>query len=108
MANVLHGSACTTPRIRAELQRSKVETSTLVQRYGLNRTTATKLRPAPPLLICPWGQRSAEVLDCKGEAKGRCQDSQVSVQSETEATGEMTSDQNTHLYPYCMNSRRNL
>ena len=44
MANMLHGSARTTPRIRAELQRPKEKTSTLAQRYGLSRTTVTKWR----------------------------------------------------------------
>ena len=41
MANMLHGSARTTPGIRAELQRSKEKTSILAQQYGLSRTTAT-------------------------------------------------------------------
>jgi len=44
MANMLHGSARTTPRIRAELQRSQEKTSVLAQRYGLSRTTVTKWR----------------------------------------------------------------
>ena len=44
MANVLHGSARTTPRVRAELQASKEKTSVLAERYGLSRTTVTKWR----------------------------------------------------------------
>ena len=44
MANMLHGSTRTTPRIRAELQRSKEKTSVLAKRYGLSRTTVTKWR----------------------------------------------------------------
>lgn len=36
MAELLHGSARTTPRVRAELQASKESTRTLAKRYGLN------------------------------------------------------------------------
>jgi hypothetical protein len=42
MAGVLHCSARTTPRVRAELQASKETTSVLARRYGLIRTTVTK------------------------------------------------------------------
>ena len=44
MAGSLHGSARTTPRVRAERQASKEETSTLAERYGLSPTTVTKWR----------------------------------------------------------------
>src|ERR1700709_2280013 len=44
MAGSLHGSARTTPRVRAELQASQEKTSTLAQRYGLSRTTVSKWR----------------------------------------------------------------
>jgi len=44
MAGSLHGSARTTPRVRAELQTSKETSSALAQRYGLSRTTVTKWR----------------------------------------------------------------
>lgn len=44
MAGVLHGSAPTTPRVRAELQASKETTSVLARRYGLSRTTVAKWR----------------------------------------------------------------
>ncbi len=44
MAAVLHGSARTTPRIRAELQRSKESTRTLAARYQLNPKTVAKWR----------------------------------------------------------------
>ena len=44
MAGSLHGSARTTPRVRAELQASKETTSSLAERYGLSRTTVTKWR----------------------------------------------------------------
>ena len=44
MAGSLHGSARTTPRVRAELQASQEATSILAQRYGLSRTTVAKWR----------------------------------------------------------------
>jgi len=44
MASVLHGSARTTPRIRAELQAAKESTRTLAVRYGLNAKTVAKWR----------------------------------------------------------------
>ena len=44
MAGSLHGSARTTPRIRAELQTSQETTGTLARRYGLSRTTVAKWR----------------------------------------------------------------
>ncbi|KQU54816.1 integrase [Bosea sp. Leaf344] len=44
MAGVLHGSARTTPRVRAELQASQETTSVLARRYGLSRTTVAKWR----------------------------------------------------------------
>lgn len=44
MANVLHGSARTTPRIRAELQASKESSRVLAGRYGLNPKTVLKWR----------------------------------------------------------------
>jgi len=44
MASVLHGSARTTPRIRAELQASQESSRTLAARYGLNPKTVSKWR----------------------------------------------------------------
>ena len=55
MGNMLHGSARTTPRIRAELQRSKEKTSTLAERYGLSRTTGTKWRARTTTSDAPMG-----------------------------------------------------
>ena len=37
MASVLHGSARTTPRIRAELKAAKAPARLLASKYGLNR-----------------------------------------------------------------------
>src|SRR3954453_7485220 len=44
MAAGLHGSARTTPRVRAELQRSQATTRGLAARYGLNPKTVAKWR----------------------------------------------------------------
>jgi transposase-like protein len=44
MAVGLHGSARTTPRVRAELQTSQAPTRTLAARYGLNPKTVAKWR----------------------------------------------------------------
>lgn len=44
MAGSLHGSARTTPRVRAEFQASQEATSSLAQRYGLSRTTVAMWR----------------------------------------------------------------
>ncbi len=44
MGSVLHGSARTTPRIRAELQASQESSRTLAARYGLNPKTVRKWR----------------------------------------------------------------
>jgi hypothetical protein len=57
MANVLHGSARTTPRVRAELQASQEKTSILAERYGLSRTTVTKWRARTSTADAPMGPR---------------------------------------------------
>jgi transposase-like protein len=44
MGSVLHGSARTTPRLRAEFQASKESTRALAARYGLNPKTVAKWR----------------------------------------------------------------
>ena len=44
MADILHGSARTTPRVRAELQTSKEKSGALARLYGLSRTTVVKWR----------------------------------------------------------------
>ena len=55
MAGSLHGSARTTPRVRAELQASQEKTSILAQRYGLSRTTVTKWRERSTTHDAPMG-----------------------------------------------------
>ncbi len=75
MAGSLHGSARTTPRVRAELQASKEKTSSLpsvaipsadadgtfgnyAQRYGLSRTTVAKWRARATTEDAPMGPSS--------------------------------------------------
>ncbi len=70
MAGSLHGSARTTPRVRAELQASKEATGTLAQRYGLSRTTVTKWRARTTTDDAPMGpsSRHSTVLTLAEEA----------------------------------------
>jgi len=55
MASSLHGSARTTPRVRAELQASLETTNVLAQRYGLSRTTVNKWRARTTASDAPMG-----------------------------------------------------
>ena len=55
MATMLHCSARTTPRVRAELQASKEKTSTLARRNALSRTTVTKWRSRRKTADAPMG-----------------------------------------------------
>src|SRR3954463_13945302 len=55
MAGLLHGSARTTPRIRAELQASQEATRVLAARYGLNPKTVAKWRKRTTTADQPMG-----------------------------------------------------
>ncbi len=70
MVNILHGGARTTPRIRAELQRSQEKTSVLARQYGLSRTTITKWRTRTTTEDHPLGPRQPKstVLSAAEEA----------------------------------------
>ena len=57
MADILHGSARTTPRVRAELQASKETAGSLARRYGLSRTTVAKWRSRTTTADAPMGPR---------------------------------------------------
>lgn len=57
MANILHGSARTTPRVRAELQASQESARALARRYGLNPKTVTKWRSRSTVTDGPMGPR---------------------------------------------------
>ena len=58
MASVLHGSARTTPRIRAELQASKESARALAARYGLNAKTVRKWRRRTTTADEPMGPKT--------------------------------------------------
>lgn len=60
MANVLHGSARTTPRLRAELQASQASTRSLAARYGLNPKTVAKWRKRTTTADAPMGSKAAK------------------------------------------------
>ena len=55
MAASLHGSARTTPRVRAELQASQEATCALATRYGLNPKTVAKWRKRTTTADRPMG-----------------------------------------------------
>jgi transposase InsO family protein len=55
MAPGLHGSARTTPRVRAELQRAQATTRALAARYGLNPKTIAKWRRRTTTADRPMG-----------------------------------------------------
>jgi transposase InsO family protein len=57
MAAGVHGSARTTPRVRAELQRSQATTRRLAARYGLNPKTVAKWRRRTTVTDAPMGPR---------------------------------------------------
>ena len=57
MAAGLHGSAITTPRVRAELQASQASTRALAARYGLNPNTVAKWRGRVGTADAPMGPR---------------------------------------------------
>src|SRR5208283_3431511 len=58
MASVLHGSARTTPRIRAELQASKESAHSLAARYDLNPKTVRKWRQRTTTADAPMGPKA--------------------------------------------------
>src|SRR5271168_680521 len=58
MASVLHGSARTTPRLRAEFQASKESSRALATRYGLNAKTVRKWRERTTTADAPMGPKT--------------------------------------------------
>ncbi|UHC16223.1 IS481 family transposase [Methylobacterium currus] len=58
MAGVLHGSARTTPRIRAELQASQESSRALAAQYGLNPKTVAKWRKRTVTTDAPMGPKT--------------------------------------------------
>jgi transposase-like protein len=57
MASVLHGSARTTPRIRAELQATQASARTLATQYGVNPKTVLKWRKRTTTADAPMGPK---------------------------------------------------
>src|SRR3712207_8826416 len=55
MAAGLHGSARTTPRVRAELQAAQASARSLAARYGLNPKTVAKWRKRTTTADSPMG-----------------------------------------------------
>ena len=55
MAASLHGSARTTPRVRAELQAAQKSTRVLAARHGLNPKTVAKWRARTGTADAPMG-----------------------------------------------------
>jgi hypothetical protein len=58
MGSVLHGSARTTPCLRAEFQASKESTRALAARYGLNPKTVAKWRKRTTTADAPMGPKT--------------------------------------------------
>lgn len=58
MASVLHGSARTTPRLRAEFQASQESTRTLAARYNLDPKTVAKWRNRTTTADTPMGPKT--------------------------------------------------
>ena len=63
MAGSLHGSARTTPRVRAELQASKGTSGALAKHYGLSRNTVAKWRARATTDDAPMGSRAPHTID---------------------------------------------
>jgi transposase-like protein len=70
MASILHGSARTTPRLRAEFQAAKESTRSLAGRYGLNPKTVAKWRQRTTTADAPMGPKvpKSSVLTAAEEA----------------------------------------
>ena len=69
MASVLHGSARTTPRIRAELKAAQAPARLLARQYGLNVKTVLKWRNRPETADAPMGPKpKSTVLTAAEEA----------------------------------------
>jgi len=60
MASVLHGSARTTPRIRAELKAAQAPARLLAIRYGLNVKTVLNWRNRDKTTDAPMGPKIEE------------------------------------------------
>lgn len=64
MAGVLHGSARTTPRLRAELQASQASSRALATRYGVKSKMVAKWRQRNTAVEAPMAHVLAFVTAC--------------------------------------------
>src|SRR3954449_8452438 len=62
MAGVLHGSARTTPRVRAELKAAQAPARLLASQYGLNVKTVLKWRSRSETTDAPMGPKSKSTV----------------------------------------------
>ena len=62
MASVLHGSARTTPRIRAELKAAQAPARLIASQYGLNVKTVLKWRNRSETSDAPMGPKSKSTV----------------------------------------------
>jgi hypothetical protein len=91
MGSVLHGSARTTPRIRAELQASQASTRSLAAEYGLNPKTVKKWRGRTTTADAPMGPKAprSTVLTAEEEA--------MAVASRRHKVHAVLTDNGTHF-----------
>jgi hypothetical protein len=67
MASVLHGSARTTPQIRAELKAAKAPVRVLGSRNGLNVKTVLKWRNRTDTVDAPMGPKPKSTVLTQAE-----------------------------------------
>jgi transposase-like protein len=67
VAGLLHGSARTTPRIRAELQAAQASSRALAARYGINPKTVLKWRKRPSTADAPMGPKPCSTVLTEAE-----------------------------------------
>ncbi len=67
MAAVLHGSARTTPRVRAELQAAQASSRALAAQYGLDPKTVLKWRKRSVTVDAPMGPKPRSTVLTQAE-----------------------------------------
>ena len=67
MAAGLHGSARTTPGVRAELQAAQASSRALAAQYGLNPKTVAKWRQRPDTADAPMGPKPRSTILIEAE-----------------------------------------
>src|SRR5688500_14252970 len=69
MAPGLHGSARTTPRVRAELQKAQEATRSFAARHGLNPRTVANWRDGRQVARAPHDRRPADGPDAAAQLR---------------------------------------